>query len=524
MLDIKIEERTVGGLLLRHVERTPDRKFITCGGESWTYGRLNADANRIASLYRSLGSAVGSKIAIMLPNSKEFILAWFGAVKASAVYVPINTEYRGKILFHQLALAEVEIIVTAPELAPRIDEVRAGLPLLRSVIVTGPLNGGLPGMNVVQFGTYASEPDVALPMLAGFSDPFAISYTSGTTGPSKGALASHCHVITFALDFIRIMEFERHDKLFTCMPLFHALGAWLGVVTSMVAGAEVLVTQKFSASRFWEDAAEFGATLGHTIFSMIPILMKQNPSATENAHQMRRVYTGQRNPEFEDRFNCKIVEVYGQSETGVVTGNWPGEEHRKGSSGRASTTFDVMIVDAFDNELPRGGIGELVVRPRKPYSMITEYYNMPKETVSAFRNLWFHTGDAGHMDEDGYFYFKDRKKDVVRRRGENISSYEVESVLNEHPSISEVAIVAVPSDLLEDELKAFVVARPGSTLSPDNIWLFCEERMPRFWVPRFIEFIESLPKTPTHKVEKHKLREMGSSGLVHDQVLWKKGF
>jgi crotonobetaine/carnitine-CoA ligase len=302
------------------------------------------------------------------------------------------------------------------------------------------------------------------------------------------------------------------------MPLFHAIASWLGVLATMAVGAQCLVVERFSPSRYFDDVRQFGATIGHSIFSMVPLLLKQPERPDDGNSGLRCIYLAQRNPVFEERFNCKIHEVYGQSETGIVTCAWPGETAPAGSCGHANEeTYDVRIVDETDNPVPPGTVGEFIVRPKNPFGMMNEYFNMPQATVEAFRNLWFHTGDNGRIDDDGYFYFVDRKKDALRRRGENISSFELESVVNQHDKVLECAAIAVPSPLGEDDVKIVVVLQPEQQLTAQELWMHCEKHMPRFWIPRYIEFRENLPRTPTQKVEKYKLRGGENAGITYDR-------
>lgn len=522
-MNIEMKDRSVGLLLRQRAEQMPDKLFARAGGVDLSYGAFNDRANQFAAYLYSLGMKPGDKIGIMLPNSPEFLVAWLGAAKASIVYVPINTEYRGQILSHQLDLADVSTMVIGAEFLDRLVAMDDKLPKIKRVIVVGQTPTQVPSrMTRLDWAEIASMKPAEPAALARYTDPFAISYTSGTTGPSKGALTTNCHVVTFAQDFITLMEYRPDDRLYTCMPLFHALGSWLGVLTTLMAGGSCLVGARFSASGFWDDVRSFDATLGHMIFSMPHILLK-NPPRPDDKTTLRRVYVAQRNKEFEERFNCRIHEIYGQSETGIVTGCWPGTPSRPGSAGKANpNTYDVKIVDDDDNEVPPGTVGEFVVRPKNPYGMMNEYYNMPRETIAAFRNFWFHTGDSGTMDADGYFYFTDRKKDALRRRGQNISSFELETVVMSHPKVLDCAAVAVPSPLTEDDVKIVVVVRPNETLTAEELWAYCDENMPRFWVPRYIEFRDVLPRTPTQKVEKYKLRAGEGAGPESDREATEK--
>jgi crotonobetaine/carnitine-CoA ligase len=247
-------------------------------------------------------------------------------------------------------------------------------------------------------------------------------------------------------------------------------------------------------------------------------LMKQPPRPDDADQPARRFYFAKVDEAFERRFNCRIVEVYGATETGVVTMTPPGERRRVGSCGKPNTeTFDVMIVNDRDEPVAPGEVGEIVVRPKRPYAMLTAYYNNPEATAEAFRNLWFHTGDNARADADGYLHFVDRKKDAIRRRGENISSAEVEALLNRHPSILESAVIAVPSELGEDDVRAVVVLKEGARIAAEELWAFCDEHMPRFWVPRYIEFRQEMPKTPSQKIQKYLLRHDSGLGEVFDR-------
>jgi crotonobetaine/carnitine-CoA ligase len=276
------------------------------------------------------------------------------------------------------------------------------------------------------------------------------------------------------------------------------------------------VEERFSATSFWARAREVDATIVHGIFGMVPILLGQPPNKHDRDHRVRTFYIGpsKLTETFRERFGAHIVEVYGATETGIIT-RTPYGEFRAGSCGRPNTeSFDVRIVDDHDRPVPVGEVGEIVVRPKVPWAMMTGYYRKPQATVEAFRNLWFHTGDFGRFDEDGFVYFVDRKKDAIRRRGENISSFEVEAAVNAHPAVLESAAIAVPSPLAEDDVKVCVVLQPGSKLDPAELVRFLDERLPYFMVPRYVEFLPELPKTPNQKVRKVELRRAGDRGIT----------
>ena len=526
MLDLTLEERVVTARLRAAAERTPEAPFLQFGEEVASYGAFHLRTNRVANALAECGLAGFAKLAIFARNSPGFLEAWFGAAKIGAIYVPINTEYKGEILRYQLHHADVTHIVIDPEFLGVLAEVVAGIPQLRHVILTQPAT--VPDAILQHAAVHllpdfhtASDRDPGVEV--GYDHPHAISFTSGTTGPSKGVLCLNAHVTTFALDWIRFLAFRPHEAIYTPLPLFHAIGAWLGVMPALLSGARITVSPRFSASTYWDDVRRAKADVVHGIFSMVPILLKQPERADDATQPARAYYIGNRNPAFEERFGCRIVEVYGATETGIVSAHDFDEVRRPQSCGRPNAeTFEVAVLDDRDQPVPAGTVGEIAVRPRRPFSMVKEYYGRPDATLETFRNLWFHTGDNGRLDEDGYLYFVDRKKDAIRRRGENISSYELEFAVNQHPGVMECAAVAVTSDLGEDEVKVVVVPRPGVELDAAELWAFCEATMPRFWVPSFIEMREALPKTANQKVQKFLLKEPGEGARLFARD-WKSG-
>lgn len=523
MSEIKCEPFTLGALLRNAAERHGERIFLEFPGGTQTFAETDRRANRTANGLAALGAGKDSKIAIMALNGPGFVDAWLGAARTGAVYVPINTDYKGDILRYQLGKADVSHMVIDPAFLDRLNAVAADLPRLRHVILTGPMDETpralSNGISITTLADVMRAPDHDPGVEILPSDPLAISFTSGTTGPSKGVLASHAHVITFARDWIISTDYVEGQSIYTCMPLFHAVASWLGVVPALINGGRIAIVPRFSASGFWDDVRKYKADVAHGIFSMVPILLKQPPRPDDADQPARRFYFAKVNDAFERRFNCKIVEVYGATETGIVTVTPPGGERRKDSCGKPNTaTFDVMIANERDEPVAVGEVGEILVRPKRPFAMLSAYYNSPEATLEAYRNFWFHTGDNARADADGYYYFVDRKKDSIRRRGENISSSEVEATLNRHPAILECAVIAAPSELGEDEVKAVIVLREGARATAEELWAFCDEHMPRFWVPRLIEFRREMPKTPSQKIQKYLLRAGEDQGEVFERA------
>lgn len=526
MRTFALEDRVVSHQLRRSAELSPDKPFVNFSSAAFTYGQFEQRTNRVANGLAALGLAKFGKIAIFARNSPAFLDAWFSATKLGALYVPINTEYKGDILRYQLDDAEVTHVVIDPEFVDRLETVIESLPRVKHILLTQP--AAVPprvarAATVHQLDDLQSaspqDPDVTVE----YDHPHAISFTSGTTGPSKGVLAVNAHVVTFALDWIRYLAFQPHEAIYTPLPLFHAIGAWLGVVPALLAGARITISPRFSASTYWDDVRAAKADVTHGIFSMIPILLKQPERPDDGEQPARAYYIGNQNPAFEERFKCRIIEVYGATETGIVTGFDYSAKRAPKSCGTAnSDTFEVALLNDRDQPVKPEEIGEICVRPRAPFSMIREYYGKPEETLQAFRNLWFHTGDNAKMDAEGNYTFVDRKKDAIRRRGENISSFELEFAVNKHPDVMECAAVAVASELGEDEVKMVVVLKDGADLSVEAFWKFCDEVLPRFWVPSFLEFRPELPKTANHKIQKYVLRERSEDNRIFARD-WKTG-
>lgn len=525
--EFPVELRTVTGALARTVARVPDRPFVDVDGLSLTYRQFDLEVGRYAAFLRAAGIVRRDHVALMLPNSLEFLLVWFACARIGALYVPINTDYRGDILRYQLDKADAKLMVIDEAYADRLAFVATDLPKLRAVVVrrrSEQVASDWRARLAARFALHDSHDYQSMDPLPDdgtivHTDLHSVCFTSGTTGPSKGVLSTNCHVVSFAMDWITANAFTEHDSIYTPLPLFHAIAAWLGVMPTVLLGARIAIVERFSAAHYWADVRRFKASVAHGIFSVVPILLKQPEQPDDADNPARAFYIGQQDPVFERRFDCRIVNAFGATETGAVTFLPYGEDAPPGSCGRPNTErFDIRLVDDDERDVPDGQVGEILVRARQPHTMMEGYYNDPQATAHAMRGGWFHTGDNGRRDADGWYYFVDRKKDAIRRRGENISSFELESVASQHPAVLESAAVAVPSELGEDDVKLFVVLRPGQSVSHDELWAFCEQRMPAFWVPRYIEFIGSMPRTPNQKIMKYELRKNEMGGDLRERA------
>jgi crotonobetaine/carnitine-CoA ligase len=344
-----------------------------------------------------------------------------------------------------------------------------------------------------------------------FYDPIAILFTSGTTGPSKGAILSHAHYYSVAFQESQYMRYDENSVVYACLPLFHA-NASTALQGTILSEGTFAMGKRFSLTTFWDEIRSYRATHTNILGSIFQLLWREPRKEEDAKNPLRVMNSALWRPEFDEfetRFGLKLITMFGMTETGIVIASPFEEKIRERSCGKTLDAYDVRIFDDNDIELGARATGEIVVRGKEAYSQMGGYYNMPEATLKAFRNLWFHTGDFGYRDEDGYFYFVDRKKDALRRRGENISSFEVEQVVNSHPKVLECAVFAVPSDLGEDDVKTAVVLKRDETMTPEELVSFCNDRMAYFAVPRYVEFRDSLPKTPTARIEKYKLREEG---------------
>lgn len=502
-----LRDLTIGYVLRRQAERIGSKTFLTdlAAGTSFTFDDVHRLSNRIANGLLALGIERGDHVALMMDNRAEHVLLHFAIGKIGAVAVPINTGARGKLLSYFLNQSDSKALVAETEYLSRFREIEGDVPLIKQVVkIDGDDKAAL---------TYASlleHPDSDPPVSGKFSDLAVILYTSGTTGPSKGVMFPHARMFLWERVGQEAHEVCGDDCVYTTLPLFHG-AALLGSVYMMVAlGGSVALARRFSASQYWADIRQTGATITTLMGSMVNILCALPPNPDDGKHALRIVKTSpfpKIAKEFEERFSLRCVSGYGLTDYGVPTLLTTEDPPSKlGSMGKAAGNWEVRIFDEDDMPLPAGQIGELVLWTPDPWHSSTGYYKMPEATLASRRNDWFHTGDRCYIDEDGYVWFVDRKKDAIRRRGENISAYEVEQVIYTHPAIADVAVYPLQSEMAEDEVAAAVVLRPGATLTEAELVEFCRKNMSYFMVPRFVQFVQDLPRNFSQKIEKYKIK------------------
>ena len=488
---------TLSQLLAARAAEFPGRDLLRMPGRSLTYAEFDREVNRLANGLLAAGVKRGEMVGVMLPNCPEFALLWLALLRIGVVEAPINTAFRGAGLAHLLDLCGCRLLVIDESYLPALDGVRAGLAKLERVITRGELSG-LRGA-ARDPGVRVRETDVA-----------QLFFTSGTTGRSKACLFDHRYSVRQAELFVAGWRIEEGDVIYNPFPLFHIDASVLTLAPAIVRGCTAALGERFSASGFWDEIRVLGATVFDYMGATLTMLWKQPPRPDDFDNPVRLAW-GVPLPDFadgfEERFGLRLVEGFGMTDCGVPAYQPLDQPRRPGSCGRVVPPYEVAI--AAD--------GEILVRSDEPGLMTLGYHGMLEATTEAFRDGWFHSGDLGRLDADGWLYFRGRKKDAIRRRGENISAFEIEEVVESHPAVLHAAAIGVPSELLEEEVKICVVVRPSFSLTPELLVGWCEERMARHMVPRYVEFLPELPLTPTEKVEKYRLREAGVSPGTWDR-------
>ena len=505
---------TVPGLLINRAIERPNAPLLRCGS-------LRRDGQQMLEAIALAGGVLvnhgirpGDRVALMSSNRVELLDLILGCAWVGAIAVPINTAARGEQLHHILANSESSLLVTESALLKHVDRIPELSSLRQIWLLDEPdpsLGSRYPVTGLPQPDSRA-EPVPVLP-----ADTAAILYTSGTTGVSKGVQCPQGQFYWWGVNVSQQLELTDKDVLYTCLPLFHtnALNAFS---QALVSGAEYVLGPRFSASRFWSDVHSAGATFTYLLGAMVSILASKPPTPLDRAHGVVAALAPATPAgllaSFRDRFGITLMDGYGSTETNSIVASSRSEQ-RPGFMGKVQPGFSARVVDEYGLEVPAGQPGELLLRSDQPHAFATGYYRMPEATVAAWKDLWFHTGDRVVVEADGWVRFVDRIKDVIRRRGENISSAEVEHVLLEHPLISEAAVFAVDSELGEDEVMAAIVTKEPLEFS--DIEAFCEPRLAKYAIPRFIRIVQDLPKTENGKVRKTVLREEGTAAAQWDR-------
>lgn len=516
------EDRTVPEALRRRAASDPNGPYLEFNRRMYSAREIECLSLRAAAGLVRLGVRPGDRVASLLDNGVEAVLAWFGAMQAGAISVPVNTALKGEFLRHQLGDSGAKVLVAQADLLPRVAALADRLPDLKSCVVVGTPEGEAgvalrPWQELLQAGELAGGPVVES------RDAATILYTGGTTGPSKGCVVSHAYMVGRSARTQWVLQRSAQDILWTPLPLFHVNAYQFGVLGAALCGGSSAFAPRFSVSGFWPEVKRTGATLVSLLGSLATLIARAADHPDSAGHKLRLVLAVPTPPELDrlwrERFGvCIFSGMYGQTEASPLSITPPGMKNKPGAAGVANhLDFEVRIFDDRDRELPRGEVGEIVCRPRRPHVMFEGYWKRPDSTAATFRNLWYHSGDYGKLDQDGFLYFSDRKQDYLRRRGENISSYEVESFLMTHGALEDVAVHAVPSEFGEDEVKATAVLKAGQRLTEEELCRFATGGLPYFAVPRYIEFRDNLPRSPVGRVLKTELRGEGVTRKTWDR-------
>jgi crotonobetaine/carnitine-CoA ligase len=505
---LALEQQTLPGLLTLGAERFGDKSLLRFDALDRSFTEVRDEVAAAAGTLAEAGIVRGDRVAMMCENRIELLDLMLGCAWLGAIAVPLNTALRGDQLRHQLANSAARVLAIDTGLLDVLGVVEAP-PSLEAVWALD----GVPAETPSGYAVVDPPPPGAPvdPAPVGPGDTAAILYTSGTTGPAKGVQCPHAQFYWWGILMGEVFDLSEDDVLYTCLPLFHtnALNAF---VQALVAGATFHLGPRFSASRFWTRLAEADATVTYVLGAMVNILMSRPEGPEDRAHQVRVALAPATPPDlfdrFCERFGMRILDGYGSTEAnGVLFSDL--NDQRPGFMGPVREDFEAIVADDLDRELPDGTDGELLLRAGPPFAFATGYFGMPEKTVEAWRNLWFHTGDRVVREPDGWFRFVDRIKDTIRRRGENISSFEVEQALLSHPAVSAAAAFPVASEMAEDEVAAAIVLEEGATLEPEELMRHCEPRLAYFAIPRYVRIVEELPQTANGKVRKSVLREAG---------------
>jgi crotonobetaine/carnitine-CoA ligase len=522
------DQQTVNGLLHRRLVDDPHGEYLDVCGTKLSAAEVASAANRLANALADMGVRPGDRVATLVENSAEALLAWWGIVRGGAVAVPINTAYKGEYLRHQLTDSGSRVLIVEASLADRVARISQDTPALEHVVVIGAA-AEPPGVIFHTWDEALGSDDTEPGVNVRPADLATFIYTGGTTGPSKGCMLSHNYHEVLTRQIGICWRRTADDVVWTPLPLFHFNAITTAVLGPLVYGGRAAIYRRFSVSNFWPEMNRTGATVTSTLGTMAYLLAhdvdrpEMPLSGAPEANTSLRLIGAAPLPVevdsiLRERFGVETFSgAYGTTEASLVSWQPPGVRNKPNGAGVINDEyFDVRIFDDDDNELPRGTEGEIVLRPKRPHTMFEGYWGRPEATVEASRNWWYHTGDIGRVDDDGFLFFVDRKADYLRRRGENISSFEVERVLMGHGALADVAVHAVPSAVTEDDLKITATLVEGASLSEEDLFRWCIDQLPYFALPRYIEFRAELPRSPVGRVLKRELRDEGPNATTWD--------
>lgn len=509
----------INSLLDKNAQQYPDKTYLFYKDEEITYKELHRKVNQVAASLRKLGVKEGDRIGLFLRNSPYFIYSWFAINRIGAVIVPINTSYLVDETSFILKNSEAMGIIAEDDVVNTIVEpVLEKCPNIELVISTGDSNEKIAS----DYSELFESTEEVKYVPRDEEDLASILYTSGTTGNPKGVMCPHRYYKNLGLAILKNLNLTKDDRLLTVLPLFHMNAQTLATMGSLISQSSLVLLERFSASSFWSDVKKYEATIFFYLGSILPVLLKL-PITEEEKHNSVKIAVGaQANPErfdeYESRWDLKIVELYGMTE-GIGTIN-PIDERKVSSCGKPFLNLELKIVDENDDKVAPNEVGQIVMRG--PTTALG-YWKDEENTEETFRDGWVYSGDMGYVDEEGYLYFVDRQKDIIRRSGENISSAEIEAVLMSNPAIVEAAAIPIIDEIRDEEVKVVVVPRDEyPDLSYEEIISWCKERLAPFKIPRYVEFRDELPKTETQKIIKTQLIKESENYLGWDRTIEKE--
>jgi len=523
--DLPLRARVAAKILRAQASRIGTREFVRFGASSLTYAQVDAAADRVAAGMHALGAGPQTRVGLLLANRPEYLDLWFGLSRLGAVQVPFNTAYRSGQILHVLRRAPIPILVVEDALAGELMQVVDAVPDLRTIVVLGDSRAvrSAPGRRVLGYAELLAEhaATVLVENDVSGADTGAVMNTSGTTGPSKGVRLSHAQQYILGRNVAVDLGLTERDVYYNFFPLFHNTAQAMITLPVLLTGARMVLTERFSARQFWPDVRTHGCTVFYYIGEILRMLLKSGSAADGQGTALRAGWGIGASPqdfvEFQRRHGIVLRTGYGSTEANVGV-YLPHDDPDPASVGRALPGYELRIGDADDAPLPAGETGEILVRATEPCTIMQGYDGDPQATVAAWRDLWFHTGDAGTLDASGNLYFKGRVRDAIRVRGESVSAFEVEEVIGQVGGVLEVAAIAVPSELGGDEVKIVVVPAPGARLEPKALIAEAQARLPKYAIPRYVEIVATLPKTETNKIRKNILRESPFTPMTWDRT------
>ena len=518
---LTLDEQVAAHILRRQAARIGERVFVVCGNQRITYAGADHRADRMAAVFAGLGIGKGERVAILLRNRVEYLDLWFGLSRIGAIQLPLNTAYKSPQLLHTLRRAPVAAIVVEDDLLPELETVIDQIDGLKHFIVAGQRPPKCKRKYLFLNDILTNTPKPAADIAVTGADVGAIMNTSGTTGPSKGVRLPHAQQYILGRNVARDLELTEHDVYYNCFPLFHNTAQAMITLPVLLMGAKMVLVEKFSASQFWPDMRAHGCTAFYYIGETLRILLKTTTGKDAEGTKVRVGWgigaTSSDFHEFETRHGVALRTGYGSTEANVPM-FMPHVNADLANVGRCVNGFEVRVADDRNAPLLPGKVGEILVRGTDPCAVMAGYDGDPTATVEAWKDLWLHTGDSGYFDADGNLFFTGRLKDAMRVRGESVPAFDVEQAIAEVDGVMEVAAIAVPCELGGDDIKIAVVARADAMPTMDVLIQHAEKRLPKFAVPRYVEFVAALPKTETNKVRKNVLRENPFTPATWDRL------